>query len=427
MSFTSPMAIFIYALVVFLLIGIIAALIIVKEYKNTNTVLIKEKKSKKTLDVYGIGQSAANEAKSNNRNIERFSELLTLDDNEKTISEVTYDEVKSLQEFTDDFRNFCAYEKKLFYTVDDVRAFIANLATSKIMVLQGMSGTGKTSIALAFEDFIGNQTTVIAVQPMWKERSDMVGYFNEFTKKFNETPLLKELYRSNFTDQIFIIVLDEMNIARIEYYFAEFLSLLEYPNVDQRTLEITNDTWPKDPKKLKEGRILIKPNVYFLGTANNDESTFSISDKVYDRAMILNLDKKAESFEGVPTRRVRISNTNFENLVNNAVSVYTNYDELDKKIDLINTILIENFEITFGNRMVNQIRTYVPVYIACGGKEEDAFDDFIAKKILRKLEGKDALKVSNKVDNTIDQIDAQFGKDNMKRSKEYLKSFKIKG
>ena len=427
MSFTSPMAIFIYALVVFLLIGIIAALIIVKEYKNTNTVLIKEKKSKKTLDVYGIGQSAANEAKSNNRNIERFSELLTLDDNEKTISEVTYDEVKSLQEFTDDFRNFCAYEKKLFYTVDDVRAFIANLATSKIMVLQGMSGTGKTSIALAFEDFIGNQTTVIAVQPMWKERSDMVGYFNEFTKKFNETPLLKELYRSNFTDQIFIIVLDEMNIARIEYYFAEFLSLLEYPNVDQRTLEITNDTWPKDPKKLKEGRILIKPNVYFLGTANNDESTFSISDKVYDRAMILNLDKKAESFEGVPTRRVRISNTNFENLINNAVSVYTNYDELDKKIDLINTILIENFEITFGNRMVNQIRTYVPVYIACGGKEEDAFDDFIAKKILRKLEGKDALKVSNKVDNTIDQIDAQFGKDNMKRSKEYLKSFKIKG
>ena len=290
-----------------------------------------------------------------------------------------------------------------------------------------MSGTGKTSIALAFEDFIGNQTTVIAVQPMRKERSDMVGYFNEFTKKFNETPLLKELYRSNFTDQIFIIVLDEMNIARIEYYFAEFLSLLEYPNVDQRTLEITNDTWPKDPKKLKEGRILIKPNVYFLGTANNDESTFSISDKVYDRAMILNLDKKAESFEGVPTRRVRISNTNFENLINNAVSVYTNYDELDKKIDLINTILIENFEITFGNRMVNQIRTYVPVYIACGGKEEDAFDDFIAKKILRKLEGKDALKVSNKVDNTIDQIDAQFGKDNMKRSKEYLKSFKIKG
>ena len=427
MSFTSPMAIFIYALVVFLLIGVIAALIIVKEYKNTNTVLIKEKKSKKTLDVYGIGQSAANEAKSNNRNIERFSELLTVDDNEKTISEVTYDEVKSLQEFTDDFRNFCAYEKKLFYTVDDVRAFIANLATSKIMVLQGMSGTGKTSIALAFEDFIGNQTTVIAVQPMRKERSDMVGYFNEFTKKFNETPLLKELYRSNFTDQIFIIVLDEMNIARIEYYFAEFLSLLEYPNVDQRTLEITNDTWPKDPKKLKEGRILIKPNVYFLGTANNDESTFSISDKVYDRAMILNLDKKAESFEGVPTRRVRISNTNFENLINNAVSVYTNYDELDKKIDLINTILIENFEITFGNRMVNQIRTYVPVYIACGGKEEDAFDDFIAKKILRKLEGKDALKVSNKVDNTIDQIDAQFGKDNMKRSKEYLKSFKIKG
>ena len=66
------------------------------------------------------------------------------------------------------------------------------------MILQGMSGTGKTSIALAFEQFIGNPTTVIAVQPVWKERSDLIGYFNEFTKKFNETPLLKELYRSNF-------------------------------------------------------------------------------------------------------------------------------------------------------------------------------------------------------------------------------------
>ena len=81
------------------------------------------------------------------------------------------------------------------------------------MILQGMSGTGKTSIALAFEDFIGNQTTVIAVQPMWKERSDLVGYFNEFTKKFNETPLLKELYKSNFSDKIFIIVLDVVSRA----------------------------------------------------------------------------------------------------------------------------------------------------------------------------------------------------------------------
>ena len=294
-SFTSPIFIFIYCLVIFLIIGLIAALIIFREYKNTNTVLIKENKSKKSLTVSkDIQKASSGDPTQVNKNIERFSELLILDEHADEIKNVTFDNVTSLATFCDDFRNFCAYNKKLYYSIDDIRSFIANLATSKIMILQGMSGTGKTSIALAFEDFIGNQTTVIAVQPMWKERSDMVGYFNEFTKKFNETPLLKELYRSNFDDQIYIIVLDEMNIARIEYYFAEFLSLLEYPNIDQRTLEITNDSWAKDPKLLKEGRLQIKPNVYFLGTANNDESTFSISDKVYDRAMIMNLNKKAK-------------------------------------------------------------------------------------------------------------------------------------
>ena len=243
----------------------------------------------------------------------RFSELLKLDiENYEKSESVKFDEVTDLADFCTRFRNFCASTKKLYYTEDDVRSFVSSLLTSKMMILQGMSGTGKTSIALAFEEFIGNPTTVVAVQPVWKERSDLIGYFNEFTKKFNETPLLKELYRSNFDDQIYIIVLDEMNIARIEYYFAEFLSLLEYPNEEQRTLEITNDSWPKDPKLLIEGRLKIKSNVYFLGTANNDESTFSISDKVYDRSMVLNLDNKAKQFDAPQQNPIKISNQNFE-------------------------------------------------------------------------------------------------------------------
>ena len=425
-SFTSPSAIFIYALVIFLLIGIIAALIIVREYKNTNTVLIREKKGKKAIDIYGDNPNAPI-AKQSSKNIERFSELLLLDKEHENEKDIVYDNVVSLKDFSDQFRNFCASQKHLFYSIEDIRAFISNLATSKIMILQGMSGTGKTSIALAFEDFIGNQTTVIAVQPMWKERSDLVGYFNEFTKKFNETPLLKELYRSNFTDQIFIIVLDEVNIARIEYYFAEFLSLLEYPNVEQRTLEITNDVWSKDPKLLQNGRLLIKPNVYFLGTANNDESTFSISDKVYDRAMVLNLDKKAEIFEGEESHRVKISNQNFENLVKSAQIDYKNYEQLEEWIEILNKILVQDFQINFGNRMINQLKTYVPTYIACGGDELEAFDDFVAKKILRKLEGKDSLKINSAIGPFIDEINTEFGKDKMIKTKEYVSKFQING
>ena len=358
---------------------------------------------------------------------QRFSELIELDNSEnKKVASINYDLVTSLEEFTNQFRNYCASQKNLFYSIDDVRSFIANLATSKIMILQGMSGTGKTSIALAFEDFIGNQTTVIAVQPMWKERSDLIGYFNEFTKKFNETPLLKELYRSNFSDQIFIIVLDELNIARIEYYFAEFLSLLEYPNENQRTLEITNDSWSRDPKLLENGRLKIKSNVYFIGTANNDESTFAISDKVYDRAMIINLNKKASKFEKTPQNRVKISNSNFEKLVNDSINNYKDLTKLTKWINDFNNLIVSYFNINFGNRMVNQLKKFVPVYVACGGNEEDAFDDFVSKKILRKLEGKDALRISNSINPFIEELNANFGKDSLHKSKAYLENFLIK-
>ena len=357
----------------------------------------------------------------------RFSELLKLDiENYEKSEPVKFDEVTDLADFCTRFRNFCASTKKLYYTEDDVRSFVSSLLTSKMMILQGMSGTGKTSIALAFEEFIGNPTTVVAVQPVWKERSDLIGYFNEFTKKFNETPLLKELYRSNFDDQIYIIVLDEMNIARIEYYFAEFLSLLEYPNEEQRTLEITNDSWPKDPKLLNEGRLKIKSNVYFLGTANNDESTFSISDKVYDRSMVLNLDNKAKQFVAPQQNPIKISNQNFENLAKTALNSFKGQENLQKMINSINKILIENFGVTFGNRMVNQMMNYVPIYVACGGKEEDAFDDFVTKKILRKLDGKDIFKVASALPSFLDALTQAFGVNKLPRCRKYLKRFEVK-
>ena len=357
----------------------------------------------------------------------RFSDLLYLDENEpEKVNKIVFDEVDSLSKFCDEFRAFCASRKNLYYTIEDIRAFVASLLTSKIMILQGMSGTGKTSIALAFEEFIGNPTTVIAVQPVWKERSDLIGYYNEFTKKFNETPLLKELYRSNFSDQIFIIVLDEVNIARIEYYFAEFLSLLEYPNVDQRTIEITNDCWPKDPKLLVEGRLKIRSNVYFLGTANNDESTFSISDKVYDRAMVMNLDNKAKRFEANDQGPVKISHENFENLAKAALKSFNRYESIAEKSNKINRLIISNFGITFGNRMMNQLKNYVPLYVACGGNEDEAFDDFVAKKILRKLESKDTLKVSSAIPSFIDGLNVAFGKGAMPKCRKYVERFEVK-
>ena len=116
------------------------------------------------------------------------------------------------------------------------------------MILQGMSGTGKTSLAYAMGQFLQNDSVVVPVQPMWKERSDMIGYFNEFTKRFNETTLLRKMYEAGYKKDLYITILDEVNISRIEYYFAEFLSLLEIPDESKRYLDVVSDVWPNDPE-----------------------------------------------------------------------------------------------------------------------------------------------------------------------------------
>ena len=69
------------------------------------------------------------------------------------------------------------------------------------------------------------------------------GYFNEFTKKFNETDVLKEMYVAGYTDDVYTIILDEMNISRVEYYFAEMLSILEMPNKDEWVIELVPNSW----------------------------------------------------------------------------------------------------------------------------------------------------------------------------------------
>ena len=80
-----------------------------------------------------------------------------------------------------------------------------------------------------------------------------------------------------------------MNLARIEYYFAEMLSVLEMPSQDEWVLDLVPTAWPGDPKHLFDGKIRVPNSIWFVGTANNDDSTFTITDKVYDRAMSIEL------------------------------------------------------------------------------------------------------------------------------------------
>ena len=351
---------------------------------------------------------------------ERFYMLSTIDGNEKSYMRTSYDKGITLKELCDNFRNYAASNHGLYYDIEDIRRFIAGMSVSHILILQGMSGTGKTSLAYAFGSFIDNSSTVIPVQPMWKERTDLIGYYNEFTKKFNETLLLEKMYEANYSEDIYISVLDEMNIARVEYYFAEFLSLLELPNPDDRYLEVVPDKWPTDPKNLIEGRIKLPPNMWFIGTANNDDSTFAISDKVYDRAMVLNLDMRSERFAAPLTNKMHISTKQFNALVEEAIKEYDISRRNRARLEQLDKYLVDHFHITFGNRIMKQIRTYIPVYISCGGDELDALDDILSKKVMRKLETQNPIYLRNSAEGLIAFLDELFGQDKMTLCKEFI-------
>ena len=332
-----------------------------------------------------------------------------------------YDEQASLEEICVQFRNFSASRLGLYYSIEDIRRFIAGLSVTHILIMQGMSGTGKTSLAYAFGEFLKNPSVIVPIQPMWKERTDLVGYYNEFTKRFNETVLLQKMYEANYNKEMYVTVLDEMNIARVEYYFAEFLSLLELPNPESRYLDVVSDQWANDPKLLRNGQMKLPDNMWFIGTANNDDSTFSISDKVYDRAMVMNLDKKSEYFEAPYTEGMKISHARWQKLTAVALTEYGITDRNLRRIRKLDEYMISKFHITFGNRIMKQIRTYVSVFVACGGEELMAIDDILSKKVMRKLESQNPVYVRKAADGLCAYLDDLFGQDKMPLCKEAIR------
>ncbi len=248
-----------------------------------------------------------------------------------------------------------------------------------------------------------------------------MGYYNEFTRRFNETTLLYKMYEANNNEEIYITVLDEMNIARVEYYFAEFLSLLEIPNPEGRNLDVVADRWDDDPKLLhSDGKMKLPTNMWFIGTANNDDSTFSISDKVYDRAMVINLDKKATPFEAEGKPR-KVSATHLQELMDKAQREYALSDRNLRRLKQLDEYMIKTFHITFGNRIMKQIKCYVPVLVACGGTEVEALDDILARKIFRKLESKNPVYVKQMADGVCDYLDELFGENKLALCKETIR------
>jgi hypothetical protein len=164
--------------------------------------------------------------------------------------------------------------------------------------------------------------------------------------------------------------------------------------------------------------------MWFIGTANNDDSTFAISDKVYDRAMVLDLDRKSERFAAPKTLPISLSAEHFQKLAEAAMAEYAVSSRNRKRLQMLDQYLIEHFHITFGNRIMKQIDSYIPVYIACGGDELAALDDILAKKVIRKLETQNPIYLRGAADGLLTYLDELFGSEHMNTCKEAVRRLK---
>ncbi len=400
--------------------------------------------------------------------------------------------------------------KPLFYSDRDLRAYIAGMASSHLSILQGMSGTGKTSLPKIFAEAVMGEINVVVVESSWRDRNELLGYYNDFSKKFTAKEFTCDLYRAGcdrYKDTIYIIVLDEMNLSRVEYYFADFLSVLEHEankwkiklvDTDLRQLptEITpavrealekekgkeaaelkailDKLYPEDtfvldedeetkvtandklrliaymsgkkfknaantrylvggPQNLIDGNtVRIPSNVWFVGTANRDESTFEITDKVYDRAQVLEFNKRAKGKQLSEVEKIYLPYEALEKMFLKAAVEYEFDGESYALLAEIEQILQANFKISYGNRILDQINKFVPVYVAAGqgsGLSNDelireAIDYQLTYKVLRKLEYVEMNRDANK--DAGDKLRKKFEQSGMKLAKEFM-DWKLRG
>lgn len=351
----------------------------------------------------------------------RFPKLQLVDEKYADYVVPQFNNAISLEEFVENYRLFAASQLGLYYTPEIIRRFVSGMAASKLLILEGISGTGKTSLPYSFSRYMNNPATIVSVQPSFRDRTELLGYFNEFSKRFNETEFLRALYEANYRQEPTMIVLDEMNLARIEYYFAEMLSILEMPSRDEWVLDLVPTAWKGDPVKLEEGKIRVTEGTWFIGTANNDDSTFTITDKVYDRAMPIEINERAEAFECEPQPACEITTEHLLYLFQKAKVEYPISEELMEKMQKLDKYLQTRFKLSFGNRIMKHMYDFIPVYVACGGTELDAMDYIVARTVLKKFESLNVNFVRDEITGLISYIEKTFGAEGMNDSKDYLR------
>ncbi|MEI6892166.1 MAG: hypothetical protein V5783_08350 [Pontiella sp.] len=282
---------------------------------------------------------------------------------------------------------------------------------SPITVLSGISGTGKSLLPRAYSDAMGIHFLGLAVQPRWDSPQDMFGFYNYMEQKYKSTELARAMVQferynklaegGDLKDQMMLVLLDEMNLARVEYYFSEFLSKLEirrdvnpFNLTDRQKVEIALEMG-HGSKDLDEVRLYPDRNILFVGTMNEDESTQNLSDKVLDRSCVLRFGKPKQlqtnqalgtpgavnGPDGFLPRETWMKWTDLGNRTPTADTIKV-IEELNEVLDMTG----KPFAHRVGKAISNYILSY-PEWV--NGREKIALADQVEQRILPKLRGLD--------------------------------------
>lgn len=309
----------------------------------------------------------------------------------------------------------------LHYTAWQRAVFFTALQTKGFVILSGISGTGKTKIAQAFSNALpappdGRAIEFLTVRPDWRDSKSLVGYHNPITEKYEWTPFLRFLLRAIESWEIrdgyaWFVILDEMNLAHVEHYFAELLSIIESGR--------TEDGWSREAIRLGEQRdedgppseLRLPPNLAVIGTVNLDETTHHFSPKVLDRAFAIELsDVSFEHYQpGIPATAAVLSEPERQALLNAygenggffrvdreaAGNVVSAFPDLRTWLDQLN-LLLRPYHMHVGYRVFDEVMSFVHharnnrLFDPIAGEDlaiEAAFDAAILMKILPKFHG----------------------------------------
>lgn len=291
-----------------------------------------------------------------------------------------------------------------------IKNIYLSLRTKPFLILAGVSGTGKSRIARLFAEAAGGRFQLIPVRPDWSDPTDLLGHVN-LDGNFVPGILTEFLYEANSPvnqDIPYFVCLDEMNLARVEYYFSDFLSVMETRErvksgrIETEKIFSAADLGKRQEDRERYGNLIISDNVYFIGTVNVDETTFPFSKKVLDRAntiefsyidLMAGLEKEGEIIkEKKDEQTVRRSNAYLWNKYVQFQDCWpgNHPKEIRKMVQMLTRLneVLANINARIGYRVRNEIAYYLSyaldeqLFVF-----EEAMDLELMQKILPRIQG----------------------------------------